>query len=79
MAAQFIYNPTDSPVVVDDEGHTLGGGEWGWADSRDIDDAIEAGRLVKADPPAKDAAKHVRAAYDNKPTRRGAGSDSEKE
>lgn len=26
------YNPTDSPVVVDAEGHILGGGEHGDAD-----------------------------------------------
>lgn len=78
MTAQFIYNPTDSPVVLDEDGRTLGGGEWGWADSKFIGDSIDAGRLVKADKPGKGARPDVAQAYDRKPTR-GSSSDTEKE
>jgi hypothetical protein len=79
MATQFIYNPTDSPVVLDAEGHTVGGGEWGWADSKFVGDHLDAGRLVKADKPAKDADAVALNAYDNKPTSRSNSSSSGQE
>jgi hypothetical protein len=78
MTAQFIYNPTDSPVVIDGEGRTIAGREWGWADSKDVGDALDSGRLVKVDKPGKDASKQAQAAYEAKPIR-GARSDAEKE
>jgi hypothetical protein len=28
MATKRVFNPGDQPVVIDAEGHTLGGGEW---------------------------------------------------
>lgn len=46
-------NTSDSPVVIDDEGHTLGGGEWGDVnpDAHRVQDAIAAGLLVLGDGP----------------------------
>lgn len=50
MTASFVagYNPTDVPVVVDHQGRTLGGGEWGpvRASTAVIRDLVGAGRLV---------------------------------
>jgi hypothetical protein len=79
VSAQFIYNPTDSPIVIDDEGRTLGGGEWGWADSKFVGDDLHSGRLVKADKPAKDADAVALNAYENKPTSRSNSSSSGQE
>jgi hypothetical protein len=28
MATKRVFNPTDGPVVIDGDGHILGGGEW---------------------------------------------------
>ncbi len=79
MSAQFLYNPTDSPVVLDADGRTLAGGEWGWADSKFVGDDLDSGRLVKADKPAKDADAVALNAYDNKPTSRSSSSSSGQE
>lgn len=52
------YNPTSQPVVIDDEGHTLGGGEWASVDpaSDRVTAAVEAGDLIVRDelPPSAD-------------------------
>jgi hypothetical protein len=42
------YNTTDSPVVIDDEGHTLGGREHGVVDVNDphVVVALERGALL---------------------------------
>lgn len=45
------FNGSDSPVVVDDEGHQIGGGEWGTADSTHdgVKAAVDLGTLVWVD------------------------------
>lgn len=35
MATKRVFNPTDQPVVIDDEGRVLGGGEWAELDTTD--------------------------------------------
>lgn len=60
------YNPTDRPVVIDDDGHTLGGREWGAADP-DTDRVralVDAGELVLRDDLPKNADPQVRAAVE---------------
>lgn len=42
MRYRSAYNATDRPVVVDDEGHIIAGGEWGVADA-----ASEASRSAE--------------------------------
>lgn len=44
-------NTSSGPVVIDDEGHTLGGGEWGQVDpdAQQVKDAVDAGLLVVTD------------------------------
>lgn len=51
------FNPTSGPVVIDAEGRTLGGGEWGPVDStaNAVRAAVDAGALVLQDAPAEDA------------------------
>lgn len=56
MAGSTIYNTTDGPLIVDDEGRTLGGREH----RPDVDvkaepvaSHIAAGRLVVVDTPTK--------------------------
>ena len=51
---QVAYNPTDSPVVVDAEGRTIGGREWGPADDAvdEVTQALGADQLVWVDPDA---------------------------
>jgi hypothetical protein len=51
-----VFNAGDSPVVVSDDGRTIGGGEWGSAQSTDdtVKAAIAAGRLVTVDAPDAD-------------------------
>lgn len=57
MVYAAAYNPTDSPVVIDGEGRTLGGRAWGPVET--TEDAVKAalsdGRLVKAARPARGA------------------------
>lgn len=33
MATKRVFNPGDQPVVIDDEGRVLGGGEWAELDT----------------------------------------------
>jgi hypothetical protein len=58
MTYALAYNPTDGPVVIDAAGRTLGGREWAPANTTDdfVKQAVDAGRLVLAAAPAKDAA-----------------------
>lgn len=51
------YNPTDGPVLIDDAGRVVGGGEWAPVDSTDetAKAAFDAGRLLRAEAPARDA------------------------
>jgi hypothetical protein len=55
MADRFrtVYNTGDSPVVVDQEGHSIGGGEWGTIDFREkaAKDYLHSGLLVEVKPP----------------------------
>lgn len=46
---QQAYNTTQGPIVVDDEGHILGGGERGPADPDVVHGDVEAGRLLWVD------------------------------
>ena len=41
------YNTTDAPVVVDSEGRSIGGGEWGTVETTEdaVKAALEAGSL----------------------------------
>lgn len=50
---RIAFNPTAGPVVSDDEGRTIAGGEWGAVDttSTAASGAIDAGRLVVQDAP----------------------------
>lgn len=50
---QQAKNTSSGPVVIDDEGHTLGGGEWGPVDpsSDRVTDLVDAGLLVLGDGP----------------------------
>lgn len=45
------FNPSSSPVVVSEEGHTVGGGEWGTIETTDAaaKAALEAGRVVEVE------------------------------
>jgi len=47
MTYQAVHNVTDHPIILDEEGHQLGGGEWGIADptSELTAAALEAGDL----------------------------------
>lgn len=47
------YNPTDLPVIIDAEGHTLGGGEWGQVDEGEerVTGAVVDVLLVVPEPP----------------------------
>lgn len=52
-----VFNTTDRPVPIDDEGRSLPGGEWGpvLTTADQVQAALDAGHLVKVDTPAKDA------------------------
>lgn len=52
-----VHNGSGSPVVISDEGHSLGGGEWGPAQTTDdaVKTGVDAGTLVVVDPPEDDA------------------------
>lgn len=54
---RLAFNPTDSPVLIDDDGHTLPGGEWGPALTTEsaVKAALEAGQLVWSQDPSDDA------------------------
>jgi hypothetical protein len=51
MTWQTVYNGGDAPVVISSEGHSLGGGEWGPAQTTEdaVKSAIDAGSLVVVD------------------------------
>lgn len=57
MSYQVAYNPTDAPVLIDFEGRSLGGREWGVVDRSDelVVAALEADRL-RTYPSGVDAA-----------------------
>jgi hypothetical protein len=46
------FNGTDQPLVIDDDGRTLGGNEWGAvdADTDRVKTHVEAGSLIVVDP-----------------------------
>lgn len=49
------YNPTDRPVVLDAEGHTLGGREHADVDDRtdEVKAAVDRGHLIVSEPTPK--------------------------
>lgn len=51
MVYKTAFNTTDSPVVIDDEGHVLGGNEWGTVETTDdaVKAALDSGDLVLVD------------------------------
>jgi hypothetical protein len=51
------FNPTAGPVVIDAEGRTLAGGEWGPVDSTaaEVRSAAETGALILQDEPGDEA------------------------
>ena len=51
MVVKTAFNPNDTPVVVDADGHTVGGHEWGTVETTEVvvSDALDAGRLVLVD------------------------------
>lgn len=51
---QLVYNTSDTMVVVDDDGRSVGGREWGVADSTSepVKRALESGELIRADEDA---------------------------
>jgi hypothetical protein len=51
MTLQLAFNTTDSPVLVDSAGHTIGGHEWGVIDSTD-ELGSKASGLIPADEDA---------------------------
>lgn len=50
-------NTTDTPVVIDDDGHQLGGREYGPLDTTQdaVQDAVDRGAIVWPDNPARTA------------------------
>lgn len=56
MTQRVAFNPTETPVVVDDEGHTIAGLDWRDVDtnSPQVKDAVESGRLVWPELPQFD-------------------------
>lgn len=63
MSKTFVFNTTDSPVLADADGHTIGGGEWGWAEGAPLTTGVDAGLFVPAKKPGKDASPEAVAAY----------------
>ena len=46
------FNTTHGPVTIDDEGKTVGGGEWAALDStKQVRSALKSGWLVEVDEP----------------------------
>ena len=62
------YNTTDRPVLIDDEGRTLGGGEWGpvLTTEEPARMALDAGTLVKVAEPKNldDVTPEARSAFE---------------
>jgi hypothetical protein len=77
---KLVFNPGDTPLVVDENGRSLGGGEWGSVDSLDpaVKSHLDEDRLLVVDipddaldqghvnPAAYDAAKHVKEANERR-------------
>ncbi len=59
MTLQLVYNTTDTIAVVDGDGRTVGGREWGGVETTDpaVKRLIASGDLVLADEDAARAAK----------------------
>lgn len=55
MAKRVAFNPTESPVVIDDKGHSIAGLDRGEVDSTSdvVKQAIDGGRLVLTDDGTK--------------------------
>lgn len=53
MTFATYFNPTSSPVVIDDTGATIAGGTWGTASSstRQVSAAVDNGSLVEVPRP----------------------------
>lgn len=51
MPHTIVFNPTDQPVVIDADGHTVAGRDWAAVDTAtaEVDHALENGRLVTVD------------------------------
>lgn len=66
MAATSVMNVTDQPVVVDDAGHVLGGGEWADLDTSAprVAAHILAGRIIVPALPAAGPAPAAKAVGD---------------
>lgn len=54
MTLVTVFNTTDRPVMLDDEGREVGGHDWGTADTtqQPAKDALGSGSIVKADIPS---------------------------
>lgn len=66
MAYRLAYNTSDSPLLIDDEGHVLGGREWGAVNDKldQARDAVRAGTLRFVDELGEDADPAATAAMD---------------
>lgn len=53
MSTAPLFNTTDSPVVIDEQGHQLDGKSWGEFDPDGdvVQPLIESGVLIVGDPP----------------------------
>lgn len=51
-----VFNASDTPVLLDEDGRSVGGGEWATADPDDAVTAaaLEAGDLVEVETPDED-------------------------
>jgi len=57
-----VFNPTDTPQVVDDKGHVIEGGETGTVTATDrVKRLVESGVLREIDPKAEHPAGRSRA------------------
>lgn len=84
MALRPAHNPSDQPIVIDEDGHTLGGGEWGAVDPNEpsVLAAVAGGSLVIPDdlgPSPSDAAKAAADAAGKQPKRPAASTSSSSE
>jgi hypothetical protein len=51
-----VFNPSDSPVLLDEQGRSVGGGEWSPAETTDsvTKAALDSGGLLKVEAPEGD-------------------------
>lgn len=55
MGKNVYYNTTDSGIVIDDEGHSVGGGDRIETEETDqISAALDAGTLIEVEEPEQD-------------------------